>query len=50
MAAIQANPHSKPKSLTASKDEKTVLFDPAAQKVLKDLVPIISVFARHAPR
>jgi cation-transporting ATPase 13A1 len=32
------------------KDEKQVLFHPAAQAVLKELVPFVSVFARHAPR
>jgi manganese-transporting P-type ATPase len=31
-------------------DEKQALFHPEAQKVLKELVPLISVFARHAPR
>lgn len=31
-------------------DPKTVLLDPAAQAVLKMLVPCVSVFARHAPR
>jgi len=31
-------------------DPKTVLLDPAAQSVLKALVPCVSVFARHAPR
>jgi cation-transporting ATPase 13A1 len=31
-------------------DEKQALFHPAAQNVLKDFVPLVSVFARHAPR
>jgi len=31
-------------------DEKQILLHEAAQKVLKDIVPLISVFARHAPR
>jgi magnesium-transporting ATPase (P-type) len=31
-------------------EEKHALFHPAAQAVLKDLVPLVSVFARHAPR
>jgi cation-transporting ATPase 13A1 len=31
-------------------DEKTILFHQGAQAVLKDLVPLVSVFARHAPR
>ena len=30
-------------------DEKGVLLSPSAQKALQTLVPIISVFARHAP-
>ena len=47
-AAVRCNPgHSKSPMLT---DEKTVLFHPAAQAVLKDLVRLIAVFARHAPR
>ena len=36
-------------SLT-KKDEKHVLFHPQVQDKLKELVPLISVFARHAPR
>lgn len=35
---------------TGVTDDKNLLLHPAAQSVLKDLVPIISVFARHAPR
>jgi cation-transporting ATPase 13A1 len=31
-------------------DPKTVLLHPAAQAVLQKLVPLVSVFARHAPR
>ena len=31
-------------------DPKTVLLHPAAQEVLQKLVPLVSVFARHAPR
>lgn len=31
-------------------EDKHALFDPAAQAVLKTLVPLVSVFARHAPR
>mmetsp|Transcript_30122 Transcript_30122/g.72302 ORF Transcript_30122/g.72302 Transcript_30122/m.72302 type:complete len:251 (-) Transcript_30122:1179-1931(-) len=31
-------------------EEKHALFDPAAQVVLMRLVPLVSVFARHAPR
>jgi len=31
-------------------DEKQALFHPAAQNALKDIVPLVSVFARHAPR
>jgi cation-transporting ATPase 13A1 len=34
----------------AKKDEKHVLLHPAVQEMLKELVPLISVFARHAPR
>ena len=34
----------------ARKDEKHVLLHPAVQEMLKELVPLISVFARHAPR
>lgn len=37
-------------STILKKDEKQVLFHPAAQALLKELVPYISVFARHAPR
>jgi manganese-transporting P-type ATPase len=32
------------------KDEKQTLFHPDAQALLKDIVPLITVFARHAPR
>jgi manganese-transporting P-type ATPase len=32
------------------KDEKQTLFHPDAQTLLKDIVPAITVFARHAPR
>lgn len=49
-AAVQASPVTSSKTTLPPKDEKTVLFDPAAQEVLKVLVPLISVFARHAPR
>ena len=31
-------------------DPKTVLLHPAAQMVLQKLVPLVSIFARHAPR
>ena len=48
-AAVNGSQKAQFKSL-ALKDEKTVLFHPAAQAILKDLVPLISVFARHAPR
>lgn len=36
-------------NLTAA-DESNVMLHPAAQAVLRDIVPIICVFARHAPR
>lgn len=36
-------------STAMSKDEKALLLDPQVQKVLVDLVPVVSVFARHAP-
>lgn len=32
------------------KEDKHALFHPAAQSVLKNLVPFVSIFARHAPR
>lgn len=32
------------------KEDKHALFHPSAQAVLKDVVPLVSVFARHAPR
>jgi manganese-transporting P-type ATPase len=32
------------------KDEKQTLFHPCAQTLLKEIVPLITVFARHAPR
>eukprot|EP00980_Cylindrotheca_fusiformis_P026148 scaffold15472_cov117-Cylindrotheca_fusiformis.AAC.12 len=32
------------------KEEKHALFHPSAQAILKDIVPLVSVFARHAPR
>ena len=32
------------------KDEKQILFHPSAQEALKELAPLLSVFARHAPR
>lgn len=31
-------------------EDKHSLFDPEAQEALKSLVPLVSVFARHAPR
>jgi cation-transporting ATPase 13A1 len=31
-------------------EDKHALFDPAAQAILTSLVPLVSVFARHAPR
>lgn len=37
-------------SAPTKKDEKQILFHPAAQAALKEIVPLISVFARHAPR
>lgn len=49
-AAAQACSGVSSKTSAPPKDEKTILFDPAAQEVLKELVPLISVFARHAPR
>lgn len=33
----------------SSKDEKALLLDPRVQRVLVDLVPLVTVFARHAP-
>lgn len=36
--------------LQAQKNEQEFLFHPAAQRILKELVPMVSVFARHAPR
>jgi cation-transporting ATPase 13A1 len=36
-------------SNSSTADEKQILLHPVAQAVLKDLVPLISVFARHAP-
>ena len=32
-----------------TKDEKALLLDPRVQRALLDLVPLVSVFARHAP-
>jgi cation-transporting ATPase 13A1 len=49
-AAAIAQSHKKNPHIKMDVDEKTVLLHPAAQAVLMDLVPIISVFARHAPR
>jgi cation-transporting ATPase 13A1 len=50
ISAVKASPEAVSKSSVPPKDEKTMLFGPAAQEVLKELVPSISVFARHAPR
>lgn len=43
-------PSHPPTALKGEDEDKHVLFNPAAQDVLKSLVPLISVFARHAPR
>ena len=40
----------KPGQKEAYIDPKTVLLHPAAQSVLQKLVPLVTVFARHAPR
>jgi len=46
-----SNAISRPSTASKGEDEdKHALFDPAAQDVLKSLVPLVSVFARHAPR
>jgi cation-transporting ATPase 13A1 len=37
-------------SRLSKKDEKHVLLHPSVQNILKELVPLVSVFARHAPR
>jgi manganese-transporting P-type ATPase len=34
----------------SASDENNMMLHPSAQAILRDLVPIISVFARHAPR
>jgi cation-transporting ATPase 13A1 len=37
-------------SSLVQKNENQILFHPSAQNFLKELVPIVAVFARHAPR
>ena len=37
-------------AVSSSDDERHVLQNPAARKAVADLVPLVSVFARHAPR
>jgi manganese-transporting P-type ATPase len=47
--AVQVDRSSALSTQSSSLDEKHLLMSPAAQSVLSKLVPIVSVFARHAP-
>ena len=47
--AVQASSSSPMPMRSSTLDETNLLLGPASQSVLKQLVPIISVFARHAP-
>jgi cation-transporting ATPase 13A1 len=50
LAVVQESSSAEGIAGLAKKDEKHVLLHPAVQELLKELVPLISVFARHAPR
>lgn len=47
--AVKMQRFSKMPSRSSTLDETNLLLSPASQTVLKQLVPLVSVFARHAP-